>query len=270
MPALDLDEIPRCAGQYFCSVGVNGNIIFNANPPDTFQIHARFNRDYVSRLQGPLLPPRHPGILVHFQPESMARAVNKKMVEVVPRQDLPRCPIDIPAGRASLGRRDRRRLGLQNRLVPAPDALWGPPQVHRAGNVAAIVAEYSTQVQHDQLIFPQSFGRGARVRQGGSFSKCNNRFKGRSRRAFFSHLIFDLCSHLKFPNSWFQQTNRLFDHLTRQDGRPSHLDRKSTRLNSSHTVISYAVFCLKKKKLTISSFIICTYITYVFYNVIIT
>src|SRR5436190_3919162 len=29
---------------------------------------------------------------------------------------------------------------------------------------------------------------------------------------------------------------------------PKLLDRKSTRLNSSHTVISYAVFCLKKKK----------------------
>src|SRR5260221_9962178 len=31
---------------------------------------------------------------------------------------------------------------------------------------------------------------------------------------------------------------------------PAHnpADRKSTRLNSSHTVISYAVFCLKKKK----------------------
>src|SRR5437588_7887618 len=28
------------------------------------------------------------------------------------------------------------------------------------------------------------------------------------------------------------------------------IDRKSTRLNSSHTVISYAVFCLKKKKKT--------------------
>src|SRR5688500_19585479 len=27
-----------------------------------------------------------------------------------------------------------------------------------------------------------------------------------------------------------------------------YLDRKSTRLNSSHLVISYAVFCLKKKK----------------------
>src|SRR3712207_8049663 len=29
------------------------------------------------------------------------------------------------------------------------------------------------------------------------------------------------------------------------------LDRKSTRLNSSHANISYAVFCLKKKKITI-------------------
>src|SRR5256885_8843820 len=29
-------------------------------------------------------------------------------------------------------------------------------------------------------------------------------------------------------------------------------DRKSTRLNSSHLVISYAVFCLKKKKISIA------------------
>src|SRR2546430_9018190 len=34
---------------------------------------------------------------------------------------------------------------------------------------------------------------------------------------------------------------------SRQEGRPE-LDRKSTRLNSSHSQISYAVFCLKKKK----------------------
>src|SRR5258708_32037336 len=32
-------------------------------------------------------------------------------------------------------------------------------------------------------------------------------------------------------------------------------DRKSTRLNSSHQIISYAVFCLKKKKYTNISFI---------------
>src|SRR5258708_18283360 len=31
------------------------------------------------------------------------------------------------------------------------------------------------------------------------------------------------------------------------------IDRKSTRLNSSHQIISYAVFCLKKKKNTIKA-----------------
>src|SRR2546430_8138726 len=37
-------------------------------------------------------------------------------------------------------------------------------------------------------------------------------------------------------------------HVPALAGRARHLDRKSTRLNSSHSQISYAVFCLKKKK----------------------
>src|SRR2546426_7799898 len=36
--------------------------------------------------------------------------------------------------------------------------------------------------------------------------------------------------------------------ITRSVRKWTCLDRKSTRLNSSHLVISYAVFCLKKKK----------------------
>src|SRR5437870_6283141 len=36
-------------------------------------------------------------------------------------------------------------------------------------------------------------------------------------------------------------------HAARRRDRPAR-DRKSTRLNSSHVAISYAVFCLKKKK----------------------
>src|SRR5690606_41586272 len=42
-----------------------------------------------------------------------------------------------------------------------------------------------------------------------------------------------------------------FDHLTARQQMRAHIrmrDRKSTRLNSSHVKISYAVFCLKKKK----------------------
>src|SRR5690606_41298338 len=42
---------------------------------------------------------------------------------------------------------------------------------------------------------------------------------------------------------------RVFLFLTAIYGNPKgKLDRKSTRLNSSHVKISYAVFCLKKKK----------------------
>src|SRR2546426_2826230 len=37
-------------------------------------------------------------------------------------------------------------------------------------------------------------------------------------------------------------------HGAERPGRARRRDRKSTRLNSSHLVISYAVFCLKKKK----------------------
>src|SRR5207253_9940811 len=42
-----------------------------------------------------------------------------------------------------------------------------------------------------------------------------------------------------------------FDHIAGHELGPAHRDdqdRKSTRLNSSHVAISYAVFCLKKKK----------------------
>src|SRR5688572_32710682 len=43
------------------------------------------------------------------------------------------------------------------------------------------------------------------------------------------------------PNSFMQN-------LLGQAGQIAATDRKSTRLNSSHSQISYAVFCLKKKK----------------------
>src|SRR3712207_7828237 len=56
---------------------------------------------------------------------------------------------------------------------------------------------------------------------------------------------------------WFLYNHLRYKHLTeylKSNGNDlatvqfSALDRKSTRLNSSHANISYAVFCLKKKK----------------------
>src|SRR3712207_8831626 len=47
----------------------------------------------------------------------------------------------------------------------------------------------------------------------------------------------------------------------RGSGTPSCGDRKSTRLNSSHANISYAVFCLKKQTLNLLFFLLLLYIT---------
>src|SRR5437588_1779623 len=62
-----------------------------------------------------------------------------------------------------------------------------------------------------------------------------------------------LCDHFRrevqsHPVEWPSSSRPPLEH-TWQFGRVSvrYRDRKSTRLNSSHTVISYAVFCLKKK-----------------------
>src|SRR5256885_11986597 len=55
---------------------------------------------------------------------------------------------------------------------------------------------------------------------------------------------------------WFKEHQRFFgDFVAEFSGMGGIVaanaeDRKSTRLNSSHLVISYAVFCLKKKKYT--------------------
>src|SRR2546429_4502308 len=54
-------------------------------------------------------------------------------------------------------------------------------------------------------------------------------------------------SHSPPPNSVWN-TVRKFSRTLPNDSR--NIDRKSTRLNSSHGYISYAVFCLKKKKTT--------------------
>src|SRR5256885_9480817 len=59
-------------------------------------------------------------------------------------------------------------------------------------------------------------------------------------------------SRIQRPRQDSGDTHRTLSHpaiapVARQD-EDTWQDRKSTRLNSSHLVISYAVFCLKKKK----------------------
>src|SRR5690606_39526944 len=50
--------------------------------------------------------------------------------------------------------------------------------------------------------------------------------------------------HLNHFFGWHENLTKLFFQTLKRNAVP---DRKSTRLNSSHVKISYAVFCLKKK-----------------------
>ena len=56
--------------------------------------------------------------------------------------------------------------------------------------------------------------------------------------------------NVQYLNVGFQPSIEVLygTHALHIRGKVDRRDRKSTRLNSSHTVISYAVFCLKKKK----------------------
>src|SRR2546430_4833966 len=73
-------------------------------------------------------------------------------------------------------------------------------------------------------------------------------FRSRRHRMSLAVLVCDL--------DGFKQINDRFGHLHGNRLLTSFaekLDRKSTRLNSSHSQISYAVFCLKKKKKQVSN-----------------
>src|SRR5438309_8377958 len=62
--------------------------------------------------------------------------------------------------------------------------------------------------------------------------------------------IYTLSLHDALPISSpprFRRSLRRWATRGRSGGSPSQQDRKSTRLNSSHSSTSYAVFCLKKK-----------------------
>src|SRR5256885_11081430 len=73
-------------------------------------------------------------------------------------------------------------------------------------------------------------------------------------------LMQEMRLHLSPTHHAREQVSTLREHFLKL-GAQVMVDRKSTRLNSSHLVISYAVFCLKKKKIQCNSWIDCVLTT---------
>src|SRR5207249_8706010 len=71
------------------------------------------------------------------------------------------------------------------------------------------------------------------------------RLKGTPHRLVVYHAM--VGSQIEDVDGWLARLARSVESYCRLRERVPTLDRKSTRLNSSHVSISYAVFCLKKK-----------------------
>src|SRR5699024_11381867 len=75
---------------------------------------------------------------------------------------------------------------------------------------------------------------------------------GRIYAAFFMASVFSVMVFFLYSMLLFHP--QIEDQFVREFAFFGMADRKSTRLNSSHVSISYAVFCLKKKKNTFNRF----------------
>src|SRR5579872_2848237 len=161
----EFEEFPGGRGQNFTAARRDQGIVFNSNSPNAFDVYTGFQGHHVAGRETRLLVPSDPGILMNLKADAVARAMNKIPTKSLALQDVSGRGVDRTAGHAGLQRVAGRRLRLQHRLVPLADARGGLPHENRARQVTAVAAQYSTQVEDDQLVFPNLARGWTRMRQ---------------------------------------------------------------------------------------------------------
>src|SRR5258708_4833903 len=120
-----------------------------------------------------------------------------------------------------------------------------------------IEAVYVFPLPHDSAVYDMEIRIGNRlirsvIREREEAKRVYESAKSEGKRAALveqeRHNIFTASVANLMPGDHIEVRLRYVEPLRWEDGRIRHRDRKSTRLNSSHQIISYAVFCLKKKK----------------------
>src|SRR2546427_5723518 len=135
-------------------------------------------------------------------------------------------------------------------LVPAAPAAEAPvPITSKTGVYSAeTLRDLSKISEVNQKIFRQQTPRAmlnTAVNEVGSYLRVTRALAVVGTPGRPPEMAAEFCAHGVKPAPGAQVV-LLLAHIEKAE--PDELDRKSTRLNSSHSQISYAVFCLKKKK----------------------
>src|SRR5205085_2623791 len=143
----------------------------------------------------------------------------------------------LHAGGNGLADQIRRRRLKRNKQAKGPDhGIRAWRTVRRNRNELRLIRD--TSRGRTKAVAPQIDLR--KPARRATHEVCCSRIKGHNKSI-------DRCGRVSTRSiardGWMIVAQRLFDRET-----PFVQDRKSTRLNSSHSQISYAVFCLKKKK----------------------
>src|SRR5271169_6417080 len=144
--------------------------------------------------------------------------------------------VDSAARYSRLQRISCRRLRIQNRVIPLADTRRRLTNVYSARKVAAVAAQYSTQVQYDQLVFPDSARGRTRMWQRRARSRSHDGLEGLSGCALSAHPVSNLGSDVKFGDTGTDQPNCFLHNMGTQAGRVPDAFNLSGILNGAETL----------------------------------
>src|SRR6266511_2154306 len=254
-------------GQHLAAVLRDDDQILDPDPAEAGEVDPRFDRDDVPGLELVFRLLREPRGLVDEQPDAVPEAVAERLAEVGVLDPLACGRIGGAAGDARADRIQTCLLRLETDGVGLAQLVRKRPGRERARAIGAVAADRAAGVDDDGRLGRDLPVAGMGMRHRAVLAGGDDR---RERGPVGAELVEEL---LEPPGELALRPARepLFGQplvcLARDLGRPpdrSELalvldrpqrfhhaapgDRKSTRLNSSHVKISYAVFCLKKKK----------------------
>src|SRR5579884_3083923 len=184
------------------------NFVFQPYSTDSFYINPGFERNHTTCPDFRLLITANPGTLMDFDPKPVARTMHERSPEATMNEQTPGRPVHASGAYTGAESLMRSLLGLLNCFIPTSNPRGCAPQKNRARNVTAVVAEYSTQVQHHQFVFPQAFFGRLRMGQRRTRAGGHDSVKRRCARAFAPQSVVDLRSNIHFRNSGADEIRR--------------------------------------------------------------